>query len=77
MVGGRGGGGAALGYLVGRHSCAAVEAGAGWGMGGQRDHHCIAGHHEWPIVRRPAASASLLYSRRARWRPSSPTAERR
>lgn len=27
----------------------------GWGVGGgwraEQDHHCIAGHHEWPIVR--------------------------
>lgn len=53
-------GGAGLGYLVGPHSCAAVEAGAG-GMGGG-DHHCIAGPHEWPIVHRLAVSASLLYS---------------
>lgn len=78
VVGGRGGGGAGLGYLVGPHSCAAVEAGARLGGGwGEWDHHCIARHHEWPIVRWLAVSASLLYSRRAKWRPSSRTTERR
>lgn len=29
------------------------------GWRAERDHHCIAGHHEWPIVRRFAVSASL------------------
>lgn len=42
-----------------------MEAGAGWGLGGgggwraEQDHHCIAGHHEWPIVHQLAVSASL------------------
>lgn len=42
VVVGRGGGGAGLGYLVGPHSCAAVEAGArlggGWGGVGSSLH---------------------------------------
>lgn len=34
--------------------------GGGWRA--ERDHHCIAGHHEWPIVRWFAVSASLCHS---------------
>lgn len=73
---GGGGGGAGLGYLVGPHSCAAVEAGAGrWGGVGRvgADHHCIAGHHEWPIVNQLCSvRIPSLFPKEPKWRPGQP-----
>lgn len=54
------------GLLVGPHSCAAVEAGGEWGWRAERDHHCIAGHHEWSIVRWLALSTSLCHNFRTK-----------
>lgn len=60
-----GGGGAGLGYLVGPHSCAAVEAGAGrWGGWGGWGQIIIAlqGIMNGLLLTGFAVSASLLYS---------------